>query len=416
MSEIDGTGSQPQADKPGRIASMDQFRGYTVAGMFVVNFLGGFAAIHPVLKHNNNYFSYADSIMPSFMFACGFSYRLTMLKRLSALGPSRAYARAIVRSLGLVLVSLVLFGPGGAIKSWADMTPEHLREFVAGVIKADLWEVLAIIGLAQILIMPVIASGWRTRLGAFLALGLIHVMITHAFNWEFVHGLPNRLDPYWGASGKKCWDGGAFGLLAWAQPMLAGTLALDAVSSGSPARAARRMLVWGLILMTVAYAMSCLTRLYDVDPSASPTTAALADSPVFPPLANLSRRSFATLLAEPPFVGPPPSTERKENYWMMGKRVVSLPFTLFASGFAFFVYALSVLACDLGPLRVGLFRTLGQNPLAAYIIHHKVEELVHSVVPADSPLWWCLVGLGMFFLISYGFVRALERQKIFLRL
>ena len=30
---------------PGRIASMDQFRGYTVAGMFVVNFLGGLTAV-----------------------------------------------------------------------------------------------------------------------------------------------------------------------------------------------------------------------------------------------------------------------------------------------------------------------------------------------------------------------------------
>ena len=61
---------------------MDQFRGYTVAGMFLVNFLGGFTAIHSVLKHNNNYFSYADSIMPSFMFAVGFSFRLTYLRRM----------------------------------------------------------------------------------------------------------------------------------------------------------------------------------------------------------------------------------------------------------------------------------------------------------------------------------------------
>jgi len=76
---------------PSRIISMDQFRGYTVAGMCMVNFLGGYAAIHKVLQHNNNYFSYADSIMPSFMFACGFSYRLTMLRRIPQLGAYEAY-------------------------------------------------------------------------------------------------------------------------------------------------------------------------------------------------------------------------------------------------------------------------------------------------------------------------------------
>src|SRR3972149_11153033 len=74
-----------------RIASMDQFRGYTVAGMFVVNFLGHLAAIHAVMKHHNTYFSYADSIMPSFVFAAGFSYRLTALRRLPKLGAWATY-------------------------------------------------------------------------------------------------------------------------------------------------------------------------------------------------------------------------------------------------------------------------------------------------------------------------------------
>src|SRR3954453_21567156 len=95
---------------PGRIISMDQFRGYTVAGMFVVNFLGGLAVVHKVFKHNNTFFSYADSIMPSFMFAVGFSYRLTLLRRLQQVGRAEAYHRIIVRSLALVLLSLVLSG------------------------------------------------------------------------------------------------------------------------------------------------------------------------------------------------------------------------------------------------------------------------------------------------------------------
>ena len=41
---------------------------------------------------------------------------------------------------------------------------------------------------------------------------------------------------------------------------------------------------------------------------------------------------------------------------MMGKRVVSLPFTLFASGYAFAVLAIFVAVCDLQGFSIGLFR------------------------------------------------------------
>src|SRR5262245_43923508 len=93
----------------GRIGSMDQFRGYTVAGMLVVNFLGGLEAVPAVLKHNNTFFSYADTIMPSFLFAAGFSYRLTTLRRLPKLGRGATARRSIGRSFGLVLVSLAMY-------------------------------------------------------------------------------------------------------------------------------------------------------------------------------------------------------------------------------------------------------------------------------------------------------------------
>ena len=55
-----------------RIQSLDQFRGYTVAAMFVVNFLGGFASVPAILRHHNTYCSYADIVMPHFFFAVGF--------------------------------------------------------------------------------------------------------------------------------------------------------------------------------------------------------------------------------------------------------------------------------------------------------------------------------------------------------
>ena len=120
------TNAGPSGQKPrsSRITSMDQFRGYTVAGMFVVNFVGGLAAFPEVLKHHNGlpYFSYADTIMPSFMFAAGFSYRLSALKRFARESRFCAYRHFVVRSLALVLVSLVLFGGEDVdFKKWSQV-------------------------------------------------------------------------------------------------------------------------------------------------------------------------------------------------------------------------------------------------------------------------------------------------------
>src|SRR5262249_4690827 len=203
------------ATTPGRIVSMDQFRGYTVAGMFIVNFVGGLAAFPEVLKHHNGhpYFSYADTIMPSFIFAAGFSYRLTTLRRLAQQGAARTYGHILVRSLALVLISLVMYANGDIdpFKSWSEMTPEGIWERVGGLLKADLWEVLAIIGVTQVLLMPVIAASPRVRTVAGIACAAIHLLISYAFNFNFVYGQPNWMDDtIWGLTGKSAWDGGFF--------------------------------------------------------------------------------------------------------------------------------------------------------------------------------------------------------------
>ena len=409
-------GAAERATGPGRIAPLDQFRGYTVAAMFVVNFLGGLKAVPDGIKHHDTYFSFADSIMPGFLFIAGVSYRLSMLRRLPRVGARRAYGHVLVRSGALVLVSLVMYGVNRDYKGWDRLAAEGVRGFVARLIKANLWEVLAIIGAVQVLILPVVAAGVRVRVAALLGCLAGHAWLSHAFNFRFLYGQANGLDAYWGATDTHGWDGGCFGLLSWGAVMLAGTLAYDLLAASPPRRAAGRLLGWGAALMLAGYALSCLTTLYDLPPGAPAPGDRLAASPVVPPWAAARSRPVATLLAEPPFVAPPPPAARPLNYWMMSKRVVTAPFALFAAGFSMALLALFVLACDVAGLEVWAFGILGRNPLAAYVIHHMVEQSVRGVVPADSPLWWCLVGLAAFLAITVGFVAYLDRRGIFLRL
>jgi hypothetical protein len=262
------TASAP-ALKP-RLASLDQFRGYTVAGMFLVNFLGHFIAAPFVCRHHNTYCSYADTIMPQFFFAVGFSMRLSFGRRVMQQGTGAAYWHMVKRLFGLALVAI--FISYQADPPWPKDS-EHTWETLKQIgwwhavwphaIKNTWFQTLMHIAVTSLWILPVIrlSALWRI-LFLILSAGL-HFGLSAVFNFQWVNGIP----PY-EPSGI---DGGMLGFLSWAIPTLVGTLACDVAlneTSGGGGKLAR-LFFWGTVLMALGWLASCATRMYDVENACS---------------------------------------------------------------------------------------------------------------------------------------------------
>ncbi|MGD9857370.1 MAG: heparan-alpha-glucosaminide N-acetyltransferase domain-containing protein [Planctomycetaceae bacterium] len=474
-----GHTAAPLAPAAERTHSIDQFRGYTVLGMFVVNFLGHYPS-HYNFHHNDYFLSYADTIMPMFLFVVGISFRMTLVRKLASGKALPTYVRYFRRSLMLCLISIVLNGIGQEFDTYEtfftdpqsnEVAESEWSEFQSGkaelsipphftdrswmwaklFAKSYVWETLAVIGLTQLLILPLVHLGFWSRITALIVLGAGHIACSEWFNWQFFYGytidgryidpqagLNNWMGELWGAGSNRGWDGGLFGILSWGFAMLAGTLCSDLMSGQSPRRAISCLLRWGAAFLLVGYGMSCLSRLYDVPDVAAadgrdvPAAAdkritnthgtdkggmpfLLAASPVIPDWSSLRGRSFTSLLADSPFVARPP--HRLVNYWMMSKRFASLPYVVFVCGLSFVGLALFVVTTDVLGFQSSVLRTFGMNALIAYVLHKMVlNGLMFPVIPKDAAAWMYVSGLAVYLIIVYGMVRGLERQGVFVKI
>jgi predicted acyltransferase len=366
-----------------RLVSLDQFRGYTVLGMFLVNFVGSYAAVRavaPVLGHHHTYCSYADTIMPQFFCAIGFAYRLTFLRRAAAGGG--AYRHAIRRNLALLLVAFVVHSVGGSWGSWGD-SGQRDAVFLRWA-KQDLFQTLTHIAVTSLWVLPVIAARPGVRVGFAAGSGLLHLGLSYAFNYRWANTPPNGV------------DGGPLGFLTWTVPLIAGSLAYDAwAAAPAPGRLARRLFGWGLVVMVGAYGLSCL-HLAPADLDDWGFRVKVAAAP--PPLVHVPDK--------------PPTND----LFTMSQRSGSLTYLGFGAGFSLAVFALFVWACDGRGLRAGVFRMLGTNALAGYIVHGLAAEAIKPLVPRDAPLWYVGTGFAAFLAVCLLLMRGLERQRLFLRL
>jgi predicted acyltransferase len=342
---------------PARLVSLDQFRGYTVAGMFVVNFLGGFAVTPALLKHHNTYCSYADTIMPQFMFAVGFALRLVLLRNVAREGQGSAFRRAALRSLGLIALGLIVYHLDGQYRTWADLTKAGPAAIVGNAFWRSPFQALVHIGVTSLWILPVVIAPAPARLLYAVVSGGLHVALSYGFWYELLHA-------------KRVIDGGMLGFLTWSVPMIAGTLAHDVVVRHGAKASLGPLLRWGSVVMLAGYALSCLNQ-----------GGSLVPPPFWPPVAAV-------------------------DLWTMSQRAGSLSYLTFTAGFSLAVYAGFIWLCDRRGRTFSVFTIFGQNALAAYLVHLAMDDFLKPFVPRDAPLWWCCLCWGYFWAARSALLRG----------
>ncbi len=402
-----------------RLVSLDQFRGYTVAGMFLVNYFSHSNVCPQILRHSHDYCSYADTIMPHFLFAVGFSMRLTFGRRMQTHGSATAYWRMVRRLLGLVLVSLVVYNVGPRAANWEQFSALGFWGAIADPLKRDWFQTLMHIAVTSLWILPVVHLSGRARTMWMVVSACLHLVLSYWFNFDWVNTNPNGI------------DGGPLGFLTWTIPAILGTLTCDAFVPNNSASKPRigRAVVVSFLLMLLGYVFSCGTRLYDVPEDRITTLSEfkLASDPVWPNMERVNEKlasgDWQSMLAEPPFVPPPmhgmkdvkASDYRKWNYWMMSQRGGTISYLTFSAGFSLLVYVVFYVLGDIWKLQVPLFRTFGKNALLGYVLHSMVGSAVEPFVPKDAPAWYAYSALGVYFLINWLILRSFEKQGIFPR-
>lgn len=435
------TAERPVAAGAGRIASLDQFRGFTVWSMIAVNFLGGFDACPDVLKHHNTYCSLADTVMPGFLLAVGFAFRLTFGQRELQQGRGAAYGRIAWRLAGLTLIAILLYTPSELASSWNDLRQIGFGGVLYELIKRDWFQTLLHIAATMLWLLPVIRCSLQTIVGWGVGSALLHLVLSEAGYFHWVFAEPPSI------------DGGPLGFLTWTLPAMTGIVACDWVTSYH--RAARpesawrtewlRQLRWAALAMLVGWGLSWGTRFYDPMPLVKPADAAVPPAPVVVPEGvardpvwpSLQRRQawqervaqegWRAVVAEWPLIPPPepvpPSAinpagiaAREKNYWMMSQRAGTLSYLVFASGWAWAVYLLFHWLTDRRGWVVAPLTTFGTNALAVYILHDWVGRAVGAWAPSDAPGWYVTIITVIYFAICYRLIRWLEQRGIYVRI
>ncbi|MCA9041818.1 MAG: hypothetical protein KDA65_15800, partial [Planctomycetaceae bacterium] len=249
------TQSQPL---PNRIHSLDQFRGYTILGMFLVNYMGSYKSfVHPILLHHNVSCSYADTIMPHFIFAVGFAFRLSFGRKQHEGGLTAAYWRVVRRIIGLLVVTFSVYHVGRIAENWDQLTEMTFWEIFERPMKRVWLQTLGHIAVTSLWILPWMRTSVLTRIIVMVACALAHHIACYYGYFTYANSNPNAI------------DGGPLGFLTWTTPALLGTIACDWVQDAREKQQhpnLTKMFVWSIIIMLIGWFITWPARIYDISP------------------------------------------------------------------------------------------------------------------------------------------------------
>ncbi|OGR90726.1 MAG: hypothetical protein A3J74_05750 [Elusimicrobia bacterium RIFCSPHIGHO2_02_FULL_57_9] len=121
-----------------RYESIDQFRGFAILSMVLVNVLGRFAVMPETFRHARfESLSFADSVAPFFFFIVGVGFRLAFLRNQTESGTASALALMFKRCLLLMLIGVFVY---------------HFNA------RRIFWDALTQIGFGGIIALPVIGA------------------------------------------------------------------------------------------------------------------------------------------------------------------------------------------------------------------------------------------------------------------
>jgi predicted acyltransferase len=212
-----------KVEKP-RILSLDQFRGFAIFGMILVNYLGRFEVIHETFKHPRFGMTFANAIAPFFLFAVGMGFSFSIIKKIQQIGPKKSYLLAVKRYLVLIIIGIVLYGPDPV---------------------CDMWDALVDIGFAGLLTLPFILTSRWIRISLAFVFLIIYQLIfayTGYGEWTMQHSI----------------DGGPLGPISWASILFFGTVLMDDLMKTTPSTFMKRSLIMGFILTLLGLGLSYL--------------------------------------------------------------------------------------------------------------------------------------------------------------